>query len=65
MNHLREYLIAEWKSRHPNDSEEEMEKYTKAFKELCGYCVRVPQQKNFYDCGIYMLQYVESFFKVC
>lgn len=26
---------------------------------------KVPQQNNFSDCGVYILQYVESFFEVC
>lgn len=25
---------------------------------------KVPQQDNFSDCGVYVLQYVESFFEV-
>lgn len=25
---------------------------------------KVPQQNNFSDCGVYVLQYVESFFEV-
>lgn len=29
-----------------------------------GSSPRVPQQDNFSDCGIYVLQYVESFFEV-
>lgn len=29
-----------------------------------GACPKVPQQSNFTDCGLYVLQYVESFFKV-
>ena len=29
-----------------------------------GCCVKVPQQNNFSDCGVYVLQYVESFFQV-
>lgn len=28
-----------------------------------GACPKVPQQMNFTDCGLYVLQYVESFFK--
>ncbi|XP_015586245.1 uncharacterized protein LOC107263491 isoform X2 [Cephus cinctus] len=28
-----------------------------------GSCPKVPQQSNFTDCGVYVLQYVESFFK--
>lgn len=27
-----------------------------------GNCVKVPQQNNFTDCGLYLLQYVEQFF---
>lgn len=27
-------------------------------------CPKVPQQTNFTDCGLYLLQYVESFFTV-
>jgi len=30
-----------------------------------GNCVKCPQQSNFSDCGIYVLQYAESFFTVC
>ena len=29
-----------------------------------GCCPRVPQQPNFSDCGIFVLQYCESFFEV-
>lgn len=29
-----------------------------------GSSPKVPQQSNFTDCGLYVLQYVESFFKV-
>ncbi|EDW33713.1 GL13235 [Drosophila persimilis] len=27
-----------------------------------GHCVKVPQQNNFTDCSLYLLQYVEQFF---
>uniref|UniRef100_A0A182YT83 Ubiquitin-like protease family profile domain-containing protein n=2 Tax=Anopheles stephensi TaxID=30069 RepID=A0A182YT83_ANOST len=27
-----------------------------------GHCVKVPQQDNYTDCGLYLLQYVEHFF---
>ncbi|XP_067132047.1 sentrin-specific protease 6-like isoform X2 [Centruroides vittatus] len=53
---LREYLAVEW--------------YTKKGKQrifdrdtMRGFTPRVPQQTNYSDCGIYVLQYVESFFK--
>lgn len=29
-----------------------------------GACPKVPQQTNFTDCGLYLLQYAEQFFKV-
>lgn len=29
-----------------------------------GSCPKIPQQNNFTDCGLYLLQYVEHFFKV-
>lgn len=29
-----------------------------------GSCPKIPQQNNFTDCGLYLLQYVEQFFKV-
>ncbi|XP_072534750.1 sentrin-specific protease 6 isoform X2 [Salminus brasiliensis] len=53
---LREYLEVEW----------EVKKGTqRSFgKEVMkGSSPRVPQQDNFSDCGVYVLQYVESFFE--
>lgn len=53
---LREYLEVEW----------EVKKGSKRSfgKELMkGSSPRVPQQDNFSDCGVYVLQYVESFFE--
>lgn len=29
---------------------------------MCGCLVKVPQQQNFTDCGLFLLQYVEHFF---
>jgi Ulp1 family protease len=29
-----------------------------------GATPKVPQQNNFYDCGLFLLQYAESFFQV-
>ena len=29
-----------------------------------GCCPKVPQQPNFSDCGLYLLQYIEAFFEV-
>ncbi|TRY59152.1 hypothetical protein DNTS_032401 [Danionella cerebrum] len=53
---LREYLEVEW----------EVKKGSKRSfgKDLMkGSSPRVPQQDNFSDCGVYVLQYVESFFE--
>ncbi|XP_039603989.1 sentrin-specific protease 6 isoform X2 [Polypterus senegalus] len=53
---LREYLEVEWEAR----------KGTKrSFNKdvMKGSSPRVPQQDNFSDCGVYILQYVESFFE--
>lgn len=53
VNILKEYLEEEWKVRRGTQCSFE----TKAFSP------RVPQQNNLSDCGIYLLQYVESFFE--
>lgn len=39
---------------------------SKEFSEdnMKGHLVHVPQQSNYTDCGLYLLQYVESFFAV-
>lgn len=53
---LREYLEVEWEVRKGTQ---------RSFgKEVMrGSSPRVPQQDNFSDCGVYVLQYVESFFE--
>ena len=53
---LREYLQCEWNARKPG---QERSFTHQNFK---GNCPRVPQQPNFSDCGIYLLQFIESFF---
>jgi len=57
---LREYLACEWKKKMVTQGKEE-----RAFNKdtMPGGCPKVQQQPNFSDCGIYLLQYVESFFK--
>ncbi|KAL8599172.1 Sentrin-specific protease 6 [Nucella lapillus] len=51
---LKEYLQVEWdlKKGTPHDM----------MSMVRGDCPRVPQQNNFSDCGVYVLQYAESFF---
>ncbi|KAM3861129.1 sentrin-specific protease 6 [Diretmus argenteus] len=53
---LREYLEVEWEVR--KGSQRSFGKDV-----MKGSSPRVPQQDNFSDCGVYILQYVESFFE--
>lgn len=53
---LREYLECEYHEKIGKDRVFSNETFP-------GCSPRVPQQPNFYDCGIFVLQYVESFFK--
>ncbi|XP_072359423.1 sentrin-specific protease 6 isoform X2 [Scyliorhinus torazame] len=53
---LREYLEVEWEMRKASKRA-----FTKEV--IKGSNPRVPQQDNFSDCGVYILQYVESFFE--
>ncbi|KAM9496402.1 sentrin-specific protease 6 isoform 4-T4 [Clarias gariepinus] len=53
---LREYLEIEWEVR--KGSQRSFGKDV-----MRGSSPRVPQQDNFSDCGVYVLQYVESFFE--
>ncbi|XP_015210480.1 sentrin-specific protease 6 isoform X2 [Lepisosteus oculatus] len=53
---LREYLEVEWEVRKGN-------KRSFGKDVMKGSSPRVPQQDNFSDCGVYILQYVESFFE--
>ncbi|NXK86883.1 SENP7 protease, partial [Formicarius rufipectus] len=53
---LREYLEVEWEAK--RKTHREFNKST-----MIDLCPRVPKQNNSSDCGIYLLQYVESFFQ--
>ncbi|KAL0266315.1 UNVERIFIED_CONTAM: hypothetical protein PYX00_008899 [Menopon gallinae] len=53
---LRDYLKIEYKKKMGRDRE--FSKDT-----IKGAVPKVPQQNNFTDCGLYVLQYVESFFQ--
>ncbi|KAG8582042.1 hypothetical protein GDO81_007896 [Engystomops pustulosus] len=54
---LREYLEVEWEVKKGSKRS-----FSKEY--MKGSNPRVPQQNNFSDCGVYVLQYVESFFEV-
>lgn len=55
---LRDYLTCEYKIKMPDAPHHSFNK-----DNMPGHCVKVPQQNNFTDCGLYLLQYVEQFFK--
>ncbi|XP_063820895.1 uncharacterized protein LOC135071072 isoform X2 [Ostrinia nubilalis] len=53
---LRDYLTCEFQAKVSQ---------SKVFNKdnMKGSCPKIPQQNNFTDCGLYLLQYVEHFFK--
>ncbi|XP_042644631.1 sentrin-specific protease 7 isoform X2 [Tyto alba] len=53
---LREYLEMEWEAK--RKTHREFNNST-----MIDLCPRVPKQDNSSDCGVYLLQYVESFFQ--
>ncbi|NXW65511.1 SENP7 protease, partial [Eurystomus gularis] len=53
---LREYLEAEWEAKRKTHREFNT-------STMIDLCPRVPKQDNSSDCGVYLLQYVESFFQ--
>lgn len=55
---LRDYLTCEYKAKFPTAPARSYNK-----NNLFGNQVKVPQQNNFTDCGVFLLQYVEQFFK--
>lgn len=54
---LRDYLTCEYKAKYPDSTPRVFNKAN-----IFGNQVRVPQQNNFTDCGVFLLQYVEHFF---
>jgi sentrin-specific protease 7 len=54
---LRDYLTCEYKAKVMAQTSHTFNK-----DNMPGCCVKVPQQNNFTDCGLYLLQYVEEFF---
>ncbi|XP_017052211.1 ubiquitin-like-specific protease 1C [Drosophila ficusphila] len=54
---LRDYLTCEYRAKKPNAEPRVFNKIN-----MPGHRVKVPQQENLTDCGLYLLQYVEQFF---
>ena len=62
---LRDYLACEFKHKQKTDPGFASRKVPSFTKEtMPGCCPVVPQQPNFTDCGLFVLQFVESFFLV-
>ena len=57
IRHLKEYLVALVKDRKP-DADVQLLKQS-----IKGMRANLPQQPNYCDCGVYILQYVEHFLK--
>nr|XP_048310226.1 sentrin-specific protease 7 isoform X5 [Myodes glareolus] len=56
VQNLREYLEVEWEVKRKTHRE-----FSKT--SMVDLCPKVPKQDNSSDCGVYLLQYVESFFQ--
>ena len=64
---LRDYLQIEYQVKKTETEKElsDLDRPTLFTKEtMPGSCLKVPQQNNYSDCGVYVLQYAESFMKV-
>lgn len=55
---LREWLIGEFRATYNMDRDFSP-------KSMWGGIVKVPQQPNFTDCGLFVMHYFEKFFEVC
>ncbi|KAK7412170.1 hypothetical protein VNO78_03619 [Psophocarpus tetragonolobus] len=56
-NVLQSYLCEEWKERHSNV----LDDISSKFLHLRFISLELPQQENLYDCGLFLLHYVERF----
>ncbi|XP_064986288.1 probable ubiquitin-like-specific protease 2B isoform X2 [Musa acuminata AAA Group] len=56
-NIIQSYMWEEWKERHPETTEDDSLKYLN----LRFVSLELPQQENSFDCGLFLLHYVELF----
>ncbi|KAF8108020.1 hypothetical protein N665_0115s0034 [Sinapis alba] len=56
-NLVQSYLCEEWKERHKETSDE----ISSRFMNLRFVSLELPQQENSYDCGLFLLHYLELF----
>ncbi|XP_061370838.1 probable ubiquitin-like-specific protease 2A isoform X2 [Gastrolobium bilobum] len=56
-NLFQSYLCEEWRERHQTVVDDDSSK----FLHLRFISLELPQQENFYDCGLFLLHYVERF----
>ncbi|TQE05731.1 hypothetical protein C1H46_008637 [Malus baccata] len=56
-NLVQRYLCEEWKERHGDTSKDDYSK----FLHLRFVALKLPQQENSFDCGLFLLHYVECF----
>ncbi|WVZ86643.1 hypothetical protein U9M48_033394 [Paspalum notatum var. saurae] len=54
---IQSYLWEEWKERHPESASDNSDK----FLNLRFVSLELPQQDNSFDCGLFLLHYVEQF----
>ncbi|XP_012568674.1 probable ubiquitin-like-specific protease 2A isoform X2 [Cicer arietinum] len=54
---FQSYLCEEWKERHSNMVDD----FSSKFLQLRFISLELPQQENLYDCGLFLLHYVERF----
>ena len=50
---VQQYLATEWQARHP-------EQPARNFERIPLHCPKIPFQTNTSDCGLYLLQCIES-----
>ena len=58
---LREYLACEWRERMVSQGLAEARTFQADV--MPHFCPEIPQQPNLTDCGLYLLEYVEAFYR--